>query len=117
MSKKGLVLGMLVCISLLAMVLAAYVWGASMLALSDNTLVTDDSMLRCLAGSGQKALVLTGSANDPFRVYEDGVLVTTITLATASEKYSFDHVAGSYKIDWTTTATAADTATVYCEPL
>ncbi len=116
MKRRFLVLGMLVCVSFIAMVVGVYIaYGASMLALTDNTLVTDDSMLRCLAQSGQKALVLTGSTNDPFRVYEDGVLVTTITLATASEKYSFDHVAGTYKIDWTTTATAADTATLYCQ--
>ncbi len=85
---------------------------ADKLSLADNTLVTDDSMLRCLSRTGEKALVFTGNIGDAFTIYEDGVAVTTITLAAVAEKYEFNHVSSTYKVDWTPTATA--TTTLYC---
>lgn len=112
MRKRFLVLGTLLCLSLIAMVVGVYIaYGAIVISLTDNTLVTDDNMLRCLAGGGKKALITTGGAGNTFAIYEDGVLVKTITLATASEKYTFEHISTTYKVDWN----GNDTATLYCQ--
>lgn len=87
-------------------------YAALSIALSDNTLVTDATVLRALSRSGEKALVLNGSIGDTFEITEDGVSVKTITLAATSEKWTFNHTISTYKVNWS--APGTDTATLIC---
>ena len=91
--------------------LSTSAYAATSLALVDNTLITETSTLKALAHSGEKALVVTGTIGDTFVIHEDGLSVKTITLAAATEKYTFSHIAMSYKVDWT--LAGAGGATLY----
>ena len=96
---------------ILVLVLSSISWAATSIALVDNTLVTDAATLRALSKGNPKAIVLGGTISDTFAIYEDGVLVKTITLAAASEKWVFTHMATSYKIDF---SVGTDTAQLIC---
>lgn len=86
-------------------------YAATEIVLQDNTLVTNEAVLRALSGTNAKALVVNGSIGDTFAISEDGVLVKTITLEAISEKWVFFHAATSYKVDWS--ATGTDSASLY----
>lgn len=68
------------------------------IVLVNNTLVTNTNALKALSSSDQKILLLTGTISDTFQIYEDSVLVKTITLAATSEKWVFNNMCTSYKI-------------------
>lgn len=87
------------------------IYAATFISLADNTLVTNEIVLRALLKSAQKALIITGDVGDTFAISEDGVVVKTITLAATSEKWVFNHAASSYKVDWS--APGTDTAILY----
>lgn len=84
------------------------IYAARMISLQDDTLVTNSAALSGLSKDSVKSVILTGTPGDTFEITEDGVLVKTITLAAASEKWNFYHTASSYKINWS----GADTATL-----
>lgn len=90
---------------------AQTVYAAISISLADNTLVASEGVLRALSKNTSKALVLSGAINDTFAIYEEGVLVKTVTLVSTSEKWLFDHVVTTYKVDWS--APGTDTAILY----
>lgn len=99
-------------VMLMFLVMCSICYGETSIALTDDTLVTSDTMLKCLAKSQQKALVVTGTVADTFAIYEDGVLVKTITLAATSEKWTSSHTVSTFKVNWT--LAGAGGATLYC---
>lgn len=100
---------------IMVLTIASFSYGASELALVDNTLVTDSGMLRCLFLDSGKRIDITGTAGDTFLFVENGINQWTYTLTSADAtaggaSFTFSQKIKSYKIDWSGT----DTATLYC---
>jgi hypothetical protein len=91
-------------------------YGASMLALTDNTLVTDKGMLTCLASNSTwKSLLMTAAAGTcSFAIIEDGVTVQTETVDTTTEKWVTQHTMGTFKVNWTAGTGTCTGATLQC---
>jgi hypothetical protein len=102
----------LLLISIFTLPLNAY--SADSIVLTDNTLVTDSSMLECLKKSDtETVLLMTGIATDTFAVIEDGVTVQTVTLAASAEKWQKFGGIRSFKVNWTAVA-GSPAATLQC---
>jgi len=57
---------------------------------------------------------MTGAATDTFAISEDGVTITTVTLASTAEKWTTTHpTIGDFKVNWTPVA-GTPAATLNC---
>lgn len=89
-------------------------YAADSITLVDNTLITDRSMLSCLARSDtETVLLMTGTATDTFAIVEDAVTVQIVTLTASSEKWVKTGGIRSFKVDWTAVA-GSPAATLQC---